>query len=663
MALPSSNTAPNTTPNTAPESKVHKETTTQKAMKKFHKFRGKDSHQPLDPDVPPAVPTKHQKIQPATGPVTPNKEIAPNGRVAPIAMKGVAKDEEDIKKLQREFRNMQREMSTDNMEAHGEHQLALMPFGSQPGHPKQSRQVMSVAQVPLHSNPEHNAKRVVPSSTVQGSGSGTIAATSITRLTMVTEPDIVDSNIPERKQRRVSMSQPTQHYYPQELLMQGHEGLPSQPVQTSRKDVPTNTIQNMPSLEKLRSQLEVASLERQQMGRDLENMRTVAREKEAMLDSMQKTHVSDMQELNNMRMLHERDTADFAQLQNDNAELQATVLSWQSQFDLANKELLRLKSDLGTPVSDKWFQNQWNVINNKIEMLSNQFFLGRLARSSGSMLNRGKLSRTDKLEEQPAVSLTRLSNDSARYLCSEQERPLIIQALIWYVLVNRVFAHTTCDDGGFYWAGQSRELLYHLKRQVRPPRPRDHPQPSPPELKRLEKDARDYHNWRADTAMLLLARSPLEKRIKNIQWLFSDIIADILVVISPFIAPAKGTSIEAAENSICQQLESVLVEAVKTDAEMVKQRAWIYCEQWRSPVEGDPLCGFQYNEREMAIVHSAEQVKGWRQQVKEQCVEMVLQPALFREGNQYGEDYAVQHVLCKAKVTLGDSSLLSLVRR
>ncbi|OAK94929.1 hypothetical protein IQ06DRAFT_62476 [Phaeosphaeriaceae sp. SRC1lsM3a] len=362
-------------------------------------------------------------------------------------------------------------------------------------------------------------------------------------------------------------------------------------------------------------------------------------------------------ELDNARNSCERSRENAEKLGNDVAQAQEDLLDWQGRFGLVNNELLQLRSNLDKHVSDKWFQSQWKVLHTRIEAVSDQYFVGRQSRFQGSILSRGKGMRPDKLEIHPSISLTRLTNEHAWYLGSEHMRPLIIQAFIWWVLVNRIFAHMACDEWGFFWAGQSRDLLYHLKRQILPPRPRDWPQSDPVTLQRMEADARNYHTWRATTAMLLVARTSVDKRIKTVQDLIIDLVGDVLQAVSPYIVVPKGTSPGAAEDGFCKQLEAIFVEAIKTDAEMAQQRAWIYCEQWRAHREGDPLWGFACSPDEAEIIQTVDQSRGRRAQATGSCIELIVQPALLRDGNQYGEKYATQQVLCKAKVIAGETTL------
>ncbi|KAF2026846.1 hypothetical protein EK21DRAFT_92092 [Setomelanomma holmii] len=357
-----------------------------------------------------------------------------------------------------------------------------------------------------------------------------------------------------------------------------------------------------------------------------------------------------------------------AQLAQENAKLQEDVLAWRTQFNLANSDLLLLRSDLTSAkkVDDQWFAAQWREIHEKIKLLSHQYFQGHLPRPGNSILERFKGVRPEEMATHPDKALTRLSDSHGRYLRSDHDRPLIVQGFIWCALVLNVFDHLGIHDGGFYWAGQSRAILYHMNREVKPVRPRRQKDslPAPPsEIQRIANETRNYHKWRAETGIMMLAQESISKRTRNINNELTSLVAEIFDALAPYIVPRKDRPVNAVGLDIKDQLRAILIQAIETDAEMAQQRASVYCEQWFGSFEGNPQWGFPYQPEDADIVATPDQAKGGQLQLKNPCVDLIIQPALFREGNQYGEDYSTRHILCRAKVVVGEDPTLPACRR
>lgn len=616
-----------------------------RSKQQWHKLIGK-----VNEPEPPKAPPKDSHQQPHSQ-ATQHKAIVPVQHQSVLSKQETSKENPDINELQREYqREIQRNMSSDEKNE-GNNPLPLPACDARSGTLDSSRPVVDFPSFPnpTQTTSEHGSIPTVPGPVLHSFS----AMRSMTHGTIVKEPDFIVNTIPERRPRRSSVSHPTQG-----IMYDSGVPLDMQQRQTTNQN-----RQNVKSYQTIVSELEEAQLEKQTLQRKLSEKATLVHERALALESMERSR-NDMQaQRDSAQQAYERNGAQITNLQNEISVIQTDLLDWQRQFDIVNNELLQIRSDLNKHVNDKWFQSQWRDLHLKIEGVANQYFIGRQSIFSGTILGRGKGTRLDKMEVHPSISLTRLTNEHAQYLGSEHDRPLIIQAFIWWVLVNRVFAHTACDEWGFFWAGQSRELLYHLKRQILPPRPRDWYRPDTGASQRFEQDARHYHNWRATTAMLLLSRTPVDKRMKTIRDLINDIVGDIWDAVSPYIVIAKGNSLEAAKEGFRKQLEAILGEAIKLDAEMAQQRAWVYCEQWRAPREGDPLWGFACNPEEADIVQTADQMKGRRVQAQGSCIELVIQPALFRDGNQYGEEYVRQQVLCRAKVVLGETALPSFQHR
>jgi hypothetical protein len=377
------------------------------------------------------------------------------------------------------------------------------------------------------------------------------------------------------------------------------------------------------------------------------------------------------QDRENLRILQEerdRAASDVTQLTEENVKLQEDVMTWRNQFNLVNDALIKLQVDLtsASKVDDKYFVGQWREIHVNIESLSLQYFLSRSSRPFNSMLDRVKGSRPDKSESQPVKAITQLAESYTRYLKSEQDRPIIIQSFIWSTLVNKIFNHKGCYDGGFFWAGQSRALLCHLSDEIKPIRPRrqkDYAPLTPSDIKRLKEETRTFHKWRAETAIMMLAREPVGKRIRNINSEIGALITEIFEAMAPYILTDKDKSATVAEFDIKEQLRIIVTKAIETDAEMAKQRAWIFCEQWRAEMDGDPCWGFRPKSEDTDIVTSPEQSKSGARLPVDPFVEIIVQPALFRKGNQYGEEYEHRHVLCKAKVIVSENPASPISRR
>jgi hypothetical protein len=413
----------------------------------------------------------------------------------------------------------------------------------------------------------------------------------------------------------------------------------------------------------------------QERNKSLEEQLQVARENLAHAQNLDRNHQAllneheqVLQDVANLEAERDHAANEAVQLAQANAGLLEDVRTWHSRFNLANKELLEARADIssGSKVDDKWFSMQWNDLQVKIESLSHQYFLGHFSRPGNSILDRAKGSRTDRIDDQPSKAITRLTSSYARYLKSDQDRPLLIQAFLWCVLVNNVFDHAAYHDGGFYWAGQSRSLLYHLRLEVQPVRPTRHKDAlpyTPSEKQRLERETRDYHKWRAETAIMMLAREPVTKRLRNISGDMVSFIAEIIDELAPYIVVSKERPLTAIEPDLKEQLRIILTAAIEIDAEIARQRSRVFCEQWRGGTESEPFWGFPPNAEDTETVSTPDQRKSGFRTPAHPVVELIVQPALFREGNQYGEQYDVKHVLSKAKVVVGENLALPAGRR
>lgn len=384
--------------------------------------------------------------------------------------------------------------------------------------------------------------------------------------------------------------------------------------------------------------------------------------------ALRSEHEQVLQDVDDLQAARDHAANEAVKLAEENTGLREDVKTWHSRFSLVNTDLLEARADntSSSKVDDKWFGMQWGDLQVKIEALSHQYFLGRLSRPGHSILERAKGSRPEKLENQPSKAITRLTDSYSRYLKSEYDRPLLIQAFLWCVLVNSVFDHSSCNDGGFYWAGQSRSLLYHLRLEVKPIRPLRHKdaQPyTPSDVKRLEKEMKDFNKWRAETAIMMLAKEPVTKRIRNISGDLASLIAEILDEIAPYIVVTKDRPLAATEPDLKEQLRIILITAIEVDAEIARQRARIFCEQWRGGIDSEPFWGFPVNPEDSETITTADQKKSGAKSPANPVVELIVQPALFREGNQYGEEYDLRHALSKAKVVVGENLALPAGRR
>jgi hypothetical protein len=591
------------------EGKLQKKNVAKRArtqIGKFMKNSGKDPEKVIEPASrtdhprPPKESDAPSKSKPGStshkGPTAPNIEIGPN-------------DDREIERLQRVYQDLERGMSSDVND--GRTEESPLPILDMDGFkiegPAVPNGVMAIAHVPSTSRTLKDLRHRVP---------------------IVQNPDYT--------------ALPAQ-VFPMGL------GLSAEPKALHADDeagVDEDSHTKLRDLQHLNDQLRTQLMDRKFT--------------EKRVESIQEEHEKTRQDLHELQGLYEQSRSESTRLECELDELESKASYWQTQFNLANSELLKLQTELSSEVSDKWLQSQWYDLHVKIENLSNQYFVGRISLPSHVW---SKPSQPVKLSHQPAVAIAQLTNKSAEYLGSDRERHLIIQAFIWWFLVNKIFAHTRYDDGGFYWAGQSRELLYHLKRQVRLLRPQTWSQLNPNDLKRAEKDSKNYHQWRATTSILLQAGESADKRVRHIQGLITEQIVEMLCVIRPYIVTSKDISTAMAEDDICKQLEAILTQAIKLDAEMAKQRAWIHCEQWWAPIEGDPMWGFRWVAEEAEMIQTSEQIKSRRANFKDPCVQLIVQPALIKEGNQYGQNYATREILCKAKVIVGESAYPASSRR
>ncbi|KAF1843606.1 uncharacterized protein K460DRAFT_433300 [Cucurbitaria berberidis CBS 394.84] len=445
---------------------------------------------------------------------------------------------------------------------------------------------------------------------------------------------------------------------------QGHNANMRDDVRYLTQGIPEPVLQDQNSMWQETSQAMTVSL--QQQRKPVQQPTNVFKRKppevgmpDVSLDNLQKASDQALQvkemcirnleiQLSDLRHAHDNASANVTIVDEENTKLKAEILSWQKQFEKVNQELLQTRSEVRNKVDDKWLLAQWDDLHAKIENLSHLYFVGRPTKVFGSIISRAKGSLTENSDSQASENLKRLTREHAQYTGSNTQRPLIVQAFIWWTLTNSVFNHKSSSEGGLLWAGQTREPLYSLQNELRPLESRGQSHEESRDLKRLELETQSYHKWRATTSIMLSQKDSLQRRTSSISFIIADIITDIMKTVSPLIQDHQRP---AVDQDIQKQLHTILHTAIELDSELSQQRAWIFCEQRGF----DQLSGFPFDNDAMEMTNDLDHVKNGQTRFAEPCVELMIRPALFRAGNQYGEGYSARHVLSKAKVMVREN--------
>ncbi|KAF2467961.1 uncharacterized protein BDR25DRAFT_358215 [Lindgomyces ingoldianus] len=339
-------------------------------------------------------------------------------------------------------------------------------------------------------------------------------------------------------------------------------------------------------------------------------------------------------ELKDLRTSRDLEVNNAANMTQQIIRLQEDLQQSQKNVQNVTNELMQFKSQLNSKVDDRWFVEQWTDLHSKIQNISTKFFAGKISRHSGAMASRGK----GKFDVCAPRCLMQLTPDYTQYISSENYRPLLIQAFIWWILNNKVFDHASKFSEGLYWAGGMRDSLANLKGELRPLRRRDRSRDDVSEAKRQEAEAQNFHKWRSTTAIMLISMKATKHRIVHSH--VNDLITEVTNTVAPFIA-RKESERAKAEEVFGDELHEIIVAAISLDAEIQQQRGWIYCEQWADYTQQEaPVHGFRWKDMEMTQVYGPAQAKGGANKFADPCVELIVQPALFREGNSNGKEYS-----------------------
>lgn len=159
-------------------------------------------------------------------------------------------------------------------------------------------------------------------------------------------------------------------------------------------------------------------------------------------------------------------TLDVEQSLADNTRLQDDVAAWRGRWNGVNNELRHLKTGLQSSIDDKYLIKEWEDLHAKIVNISHGHFAARPAKMFGYMMSSTRGPETPGSASQPSSQLKQLTQDHTQYTGSDTQRPVIVQAFLWWLLANRIFDHMNYYGNGMYWAGQVRELLGGLEHEL-----------------------------------------------------------------------------------------------------------------------------------------------------------------------------------------------------
>ncbi|ORY01416.1 hypothetical protein BCR34DRAFT_592248 [Clohesyomyces aquaticus] len=283
-------------------------------------------------------------------------------------------------------------------------------------------------------------------------------------------------------------------------------------------------------------------------------------------------------------------------------------------------------------VDEQWICQHWDDLNTSIISLALDCNDAR-GLFHGDSPPAKNAERRDTMDDFPPREVLALTQNVSKYLDSPLQRAKILQALIWNELNHQVFDHVSRYSKGLYWAGGLRHSLARLKADLRPLRRHKLILSDAEKAKEIEDRANGYQRWRAATSTLLLATMPVDERILKSE---VDRLVEIIVKI-----------IGSIRNDLPTRLRSIIEAAIRFDGVIQQQVPFYYVEQWtHKKIQGNPHWGFPLNDEEMKVVAE----DGARQKYTNPAVDLILQPALFKEGNIHGDNYYLRRVLCKAKV-------------
>ncbi|ORY19151.1 hypothetical protein BCR34DRAFT_659799 [Clohesyomyces aquaticus] len=398
-------------------------------------------------------------------------------------------------------------------------------------------------------------------------------------------------------------------------------------------------------LESEKKSLEFGLAEANRVLATVQNHQAIVTEKQARIRNLET-------ELENLRVDHTRAVKDITRITREKEQLEQDLVQSRATFQTVNNELLDLKAGLNTGITETYIIDQWTVLQGMIENVSRAYFLGRLTRQPGLIVNRPKGSQMETAPRHSPSTLMSLARDHERYTGSKNHRPLIIQAFIWWTLTNQVFDHTEGFSKGLLWAGAFRNALSELEGELRPLRPQESPRNNPNLAKRYELEARAFHKWRSTTAITLMNQRSIKQRAQADD--IYGVASSILKEVSTYIV-CENMERTKVEKNLREALKDIVLAAVTLDSEIHQHRARIYCEQWTClGIRTNPVWGFSFRDEEMEWIHGPDPPK---KEPRDPAVELVVQPALYREGNPYGEEYWTKKVLCKAKTVVGENPI------
>ncbi|KAF2866601.1 hypothetical protein BDV95DRAFT_203886 [Massariosphaeria phaeospora] len=264
---------------------------------------------------------------------------------------------------------------------------------------------------------------------------------------------------------------------------------------------------------------------------------------------------------------------------------------------------------------EKTLVEELQALRYEIRVWSEEYF-------SGPTTSRSKRPRVHSARE----VFGSLTDNHAAYLKHHRDRPLLIQAYIWSKLQQRIFS--TLEKGcGYVWAGKLgdrklRPLNDTLRKAVR-----------------NEKQAEEYHHWRAMTVNLLVPQ--IEGK-----WRPTFDAAPVLKHISRFCSRLRRKLRPWATESLRHgkdQLYTIISAAIALDLKMKRQRADYRFVSFTGG-KASQFYGYGFYNSEMEDVDEEQEGKARR-------VELSLAPALERCGNANGHVFDQSFILVKADVS------------
>lgn len=161
----------------------------------------------------------------------------------------------------------------------------------------------------------------------------------------------------------------------------------------------------------------------------------------------------------NWELEQERQQKEY--MHQENQRIQVERDSIHKEWIQAADELSELRAARSHKIDDGYIEGIWKLLKYEVKNWAMVNFGGEL---------RGSLRTRRRDETILAIERTANTTNGRKYLRSGSQRPTIVQAVVWAILLEDVF-ESPSRDGGFLWAGGDACHLRALRKNHQPRKP------------------------------------------------------------------------------------------------------------------------------------------------------------------------------------------------